>query len=120
MANLLKQPQVEIEAVEATTETSNVSESPTNEEKKNTNLMGTGPMYTDRSGRVKMAIWGHEVAKHQLRYSITLKRSYKVKDGYKETSSLDLRDLVDAIHLLNEAYELLPKTTVSKEDNDGE
>jgi hypothetical protein len=120
MAKLLKQPRVEIEAVAATTETSNISGSSTNEERKNTNVMGAGPMYTDRSGRVKMAIWGHEVASRQIRYSITLKRNYKVRDGYQETSSLDLRDLVDAIYLLNEAYELLPRTKVSREDNDGE
>ena len=118
MAKTLKQTQVEVEVVEATMESSDVSESPAMGEK-STNILGSGPIYKDRSGRIQMAIWAREDRQQRLRYTITLKRSYKVNDGYKETNSLDQRDLTDAIHLLSQAQEFLPKQSASVEDNDG-
>lgn len=73
-----------------------------------------GPLYKERLGRVQMSVWTREDKTGAVRFSVKLSRSYKTKDGFQETSSLDQRDLADAARLLLQAQEMLPREAASE------
>jgi hypothetical protein len=71
------------------------------------------PEKTFRAGPISATLWKNQVltkeGKQAEFMSVTFKRSYKDKetDEWKETNSLNVRDLPRAVVVLNKAYEHL-------------
>lgn len=76
--------------------------------------IGNAPLYGERRGRVRMAVWTREDDSGTVRFSVSLTRTYKTEAGFRDTGSLDPRDLPDAIALLVSARALLPRRAKRK------
>ena len=63
------------------------------------------PVHKLRLGRVTAAIWEREDRTERLHYSVSLTRSYKTEDGFRDTSNLDMEDLPLAQKLLSLAQD---------------
>ena len=68
------------------------------------------PLYKERLGRVRLAVWMREDKNGKVGFSIKMSRSYKTEDGFAETSSLDQGDLANAITLLTQLQAVLPSS----------
>lgn len=66
------------------------------------------PLYKERLGRVRLAVWMREDKNGKIGFSIKMSRSYKTENGFAETSSLDQGDLANAIALLTQLQAVLP------------
>lgn len=55
-------------------------------------------------GRVEVAIWENE-AGERVRHDVSVGRSYKDDDGYKNVKSFRQQDLPTLSHLLMQAYD---------------
>jgi hypothetical protein len=76
--------------------------------------IGNAPLYKERRGRVQMAIWTRQDKNGGVRFSVSLTRSYKTEEGFRDTGSLDPRDLTDAVALLTMARAILPEEVTRK------
>lgn len=63
----------------------------------------SAPLQKFRIGLVTATVWKNEVEGGKAFYSVTLQRSYKDGDDWKETESLGHADLLCAIKLLERA-----------------
>jgi len=70
--------------------------------------LGNGPIHKEQLGRLHLAIWARQDKNGTVRFSVKLSRNYKTENGFRETSSLDQSDLLNAIALLTTAQNLLP------------
>jgi hypothetical protein len=67
-----------------------------------------GPLYDLRSGRVQGSIWDREGSNGETRYTWSLSRSYKDKEGnWQRTASFDPEDLPHVKEVLAKAENLL-------------
>ena len=67
-----------------------------------------GPLYDLRSGRVQGSIWDREGPNGETRYTWSLSRSYKDKDGnWQRTTSFDAEDLPHVKEVLAKTENLL-------------
>lgn len=64
------------------------------------------PVKRFRAGAVSAAIWENQSEKGSFA-TISLQRSYKDKEEWKNTSSLKVNDLPKAMLVLNQAFEYL-------------
>ena len=76
--------------------------------------LGKTPLFKERLGRMRLAIWAREDKSGAVRFSVKLTRSYKTETGFADTSSLDQGDLAHAVALLLQAQSLLPPLPVSE------
>ena len=77
-------------------------------------VLGKSPLFKERLGRVRLAIWAREDKSGAVRFAVKLTRSYKTGTGFADTSSLDQGDLAHAVALLQQAQSLLPPLPVSE------
>ena len=67
-----------------------------------------GPLYDLRSGRVQGSIWDREGPNGETRFTLSLSRSYKDKEGsWQRVSSFDPEDVPHMKEVLNKAEEIL-------------
>jgi hypothetical protein len=67
-----------------------------------------GPLYDLRSGRVQGSIWDREGPSGETRFTLSLSRSYKDKEGnWQRVSSFDPDDLPHVKEVLHKAEEIL-------------
>lgn len=65
------------------------------------------PLKTFRSGAVQAAIWKKEPAAGGIYFSVTLNRSYKQDDQWRNSESFDSRDLLDVRRVLTSAEQFI-------------
>ena len=78
------------------------------EEMNSSDSLKSAPLYKERLGRVRLAVWMREDKNGKVGFSIKVSRSYKTENGFAETSSLDQGDLANAITLLTQLQAVLP------------
>ena len=61
------------------------------------------PAHKMKIGRVSVAIWQRVDSLGRVRYSVSLYRTYKEGDTYKDTHTLDADDILHAMKLLDDA-----------------
>ena len=57
------------------------------------------PVFSQKRGRLKLAIWANEASDGKCRHSVEITRTYKVDEGFRSTARLDSRDLLVAARL---------------------
>jgi len=68
--------------------------------------MANKPIYTVRVGSIQLAIWENELKDNKgVIRSITIKKSYKVGDEYKDTTNFKISDAPMIQLALQQAYE---------------
>ena len=65
--------------------------------------MANGPAHRIRIGNLQATIW-RNLAERGSWYSVTLKRSFKTDEGFRETENLGFDDLLPARKLLDQAH----------------
>ena len=70
------------------------------------------PLKTFRSGAVQAAIWKKEPATGGTYFNVTLSRSYKQGDEWRNTESFDSRDLLDVRRVLTSAEQFIGEQPV--------
>jgi len=73
-----------------------------------------------RSGSIRVAIWTNTNDEGRSSYSVTLTRSYKTAEGFKDTSSLNVADLPVAAKLLEKAFDFTIENPASQVNSDDE
>lgn len=66
--------------------------------------MGRRPAHEFKLGRIRAAIWANETEDHEVWFNVTLSRSYKNGEAWKDTSTLGRDDLPVAIKAMDMAY----------------
>lgn len=66
--------------------------------------MGRQPAHEYKLGKIKAAIWANEADNHDVWFNVTLTRSYKNGETWKDTTSLGRDDLPVAIKAMDMAY----------------
>ena len=66
--------------------------------------MGKRPTHEYKLGRIRAAIWANETADHDVWFNVTVTRTYKQGDSWKETSALGRDDLPIAVKAMDMAY----------------
>jgi len=72
-------------------------------------VAGKKPDKSFKKGRASVAIWKNEGGADGVFYTATFNRSYKSDDGWKQTQSFGLFDLVDLIWCASEAHSYIAK-----------
>ncbi len=62
------------------------------------------PVHRVKFGRVTAAIWENQTKEGDIFHSVTLTRSYRVNDEWKDTSSLGKNELPVAALVLQQAF----------------
>ena len=75
------------------------------------------PIHSIKSGGLDISIWENNF-KDNTSYSVTMQRSYKTDDGWKQTNFLRKHDLLLASRLLEKAFDYINDIKVTKPDND--
>lgn len=66
--------------------------------------MGRKPAHEFKLGKIKAAVWANEAENNEVWFNVTLTRSYKHGDTWKDTTSMGRDDLPIAIKAMEMAY----------------
>lgn len=74
---------------------------------------GKGPVHTVRHRNLKAAIWRNETAKGAM-YNVTITRSYREEDYWRDSHSFGYDDLMNLSALLYEAHAFISATRAAE------
>ncbi len=74
---------------------------------------GRGPVHTVRHRNLKAAIWRNETAKGAM-YNVTITRSYREEEYWRDSHSFGYDDLMNLSALLYEAHAFISATRAAE------